>query len=177
VKPLSIEGCSLFTPCLQPDSRGINYEWFKGGMDAVQANCIVSYRGVVRGIHFAENQSKFVTCVRGGILDVAVDIRVGSPTYGRFEMVTLDDGSRQSLFLAVGLGHALMTLSDEAHIVYLNSTPWVPDKSWSINPVDPAIGIPWPEDIEIKLSEKDWMAPTLEEMRRSGLLPVYGETT
>ena len=120
-------------------------------------------------------QAKYVTCVSGAVLDVVVDIRVGSPSYGRWEAVRLDDESRRAVFLSEGLGHAFTALSDEATVIYLCSTPYSPGREHGVHPLDPDIGIEWPADTEPVLSPKDAAAPTLEQARRAGLLPVYAD--
>ena len=104
-----------------------------------------------------------------------VDVRVGSPSYGRWEAVRLDDESRRAVFLSEGLGHAFTALSDEATVIYLCSTPYSPGREHGVHPLDPDIGIEWPADTEPVLSAKDAAAPTLEEARRAGLLPVYAD--
>jgi dTDP-4-dehydrorhamnose 3,5-epimerase len=131
---------------------------------------------VLRGVHFADvppSQAKYVTCVRGAVLDVVIDIRVGSPTYGQWEAVRLDDDTRHAVFLAEGLGHAFMALTDDATVVYLCSAGYAPEREHGIHPLDPALGIEWPEGIEPLLSPKDEQAPTLAEAERQGLLPSY----
>ncbi len=185
MKSLGIDGAWVFTPRIHHDSRGSFHEWFRGAefldhlghrVPLSQANCSTSRQGVVRGIHFTEvppGQAKYVTCVSGAILDVVVDIRVGSPSYGHWEGVRLDDESRQAVFLSEGLGHAFMAVSAEATVVYLCSTPYAPGLEHGVNPLDPAIGIAWPDDGRVILSDKDAAAPTLAEAQRSGLLPGY----
>jgi dTDP-4-dehydrorhamnose 3,5-epimerase len=146
--------------------------------ETAQANCSVSRRGVIRGIHFSDvppGQAKYVSCVSGAILDVVVDIRVGSPGYGRWEAVRLDDTERRSLYISEGLGHAFTALSDEATVLYLCSTPYAPGREHGVNPLDPAIGIEWPSGVEPILSAKDADAPTLDEARAAGLLPDYAK--
>jgi len=113
--------------------------------------------------------------VSGAVLDVIVDIRVGSPSYGRWETVRLDNTGRRAVFLSAGLGHAFMALSDEATVIYLCSTPYTPGREHGVHPLDPGIGIEWPADTEPVLSPKDAEAPTLEQARRAGLLPVYAD--
>jgi dTDP-4-dehydrorhamnose 3,5-epimerase len=133
---------------------------------------------VLRGIHFADvppGQAKYVTCVRGAVLDVVVDIRVGSPTYAQWEAVRLDEDTRRAVFLAEGLGHAFMALTDDATVVYLCSTGYAPKREHGVHPLDPALGIAWPEGIEPVLSPKDAEAPSLAEAERSGLLPTYAD--
>jgi dTDP-4-dehydrorhamnose 3,5-epimerase len=147
-------------------------------MDVAQANCSVSRLGVIRGVHFADvppGQAKYVSCVSGAILDVIVDLRVGSPSYGQWEAVRLDDQDRRSVFVSEGLGHAFMALSETATTVYLCSTAYDPAREHGIHPLDPAIGIAWPAGSEPILSEKDAAAPSLAQAREAGLLPRYSD--
>jgi dTDP-4-dehydrorhamnose 3,5-epimerase len=108
---------------------------------------------------------------------VAVDLRVGSPTFGAWEAVRLDDVSRKGLYLAEGLGHAFLALTDQATVVYLCSEPYNPTGEHGVNPLDPEIGIAWPAGIEPLLSPKDAAAPTLAQAREAGLLPDYEQCT
>jgi dTDP-4-dehydrorhamnose 3,5-epimerase len=185
--PLTIEGAWVVTPPVHSDTRGSFLEMFRGDklsdvlgyrMDVAQANCSVSRRGVIRGIHFADvppGQAKYVSCVSGAILDVVVDLRVGSPSYGRWEAVRLDDVNRRSVLVSEGLGHAFMVLSEMATAVYLCSTPYTPAGEHGVQPLDPAIGIAWPTSSEPILSEKDAAAPFLAEAHEAGLLPRYSD--
>ncbi len=137
---------------------------------------------MVRGIHYADvppGQAKYVTCVAGAILDVVVDVRAGSPTFGKWEAVTLEAESRRAVFIGEGLGHAFMALSDGATALYLCSTPYAPGREHGVHPLDPAVGIAWPSGggLEPVLSEKDAAAPALEEALRSGQLPRYADCT
>ena len=187
MESISIAGAWALTPAVHRDDRGCFLEWFRAGElsgslgywpQTAQANCSVSRRGVIRGVHFASvppGQAKYVTCVSGAVLDVIVDIRVGSPSYGRWEAVRLDDTGRRAVFLSAGLGHAFMALSDEATVIYLCSTPYTPGREHGLHPLDPDIGIEWPAGTEPVLSGKDADAPTLEQARRAGLLPVYAD--
>ncbi len=187
MEPISIGGAWTFTPALYSDDRGYFLEQFRAAEvaevagywpETAQANCSLSRRGVVRGIHFSDvppGQAKYVSCVSGAILDVVVDIRVGSPGYGRWEAVRLDDQNRRSLFISEGLGHAFTALSDEATVLYLCSTPYAPGREHGVNALDPAIGIEWPPGVEPILSAKDADAPTLDEARTAGLLPDHAE--
>jgi dTDP-4-dehydrorhamnose 3,5-epimerase len=182
---LSIDGAWLYTPRVHADPRGAFLEAFRAadlreaaghGLDLAQVNASVSKRGVLRGIHFADvppGQAKYVTCVSGSVLDVVVDIRAGSPGFGRWEAVRLDDETRRGLYVAEGLGHGFLALSEQATVVYLCSTPFMPGREHGIHPLDPALGIDWPRDVEPLLSEKDAAAPTLKEALDAGLLPDY----
>lgn len=187
MNPLGIEGAWVHSPQVHSDDRGSFAEAFRGAefaadlgyrLDVAQVNCSVSRRGVIRGIHYADvppGQAKYVTCVAGAILDVVVDLRTGSPSFGKWEAVPLDAGTRRAVFLAEGLGHAFMALTDDATALYLCSTPYAPGREHGVDPRDPAIGIAWPPDTEPVLSEKDAAAPTLDEALRAGLLPSYQE--
>ena len=134
-RELAVPGAWEFTPTQHGDPRGVFLEWFQGDplaqrvghrVSLAQANCSVSAAGVVRGIHFADvppGQAKYVTCPRGAVLDVVVDLRVGSPTFGRWDGVMLDDQDRRAVYISEGLGHAFMSLEDDSTLVYLCSTP------------------------------------------------------
>jgi dTDP-4-dehydrorhamnose 3,5-epimerase len=141
-----------------------------------QTNHSVSHRDVVRGVHFAllpPGQAKYVYCPRGSFLDVVVDIRVGSPTFGRHEVVRLDDRDFRAVYLAEGLGHAVMALEDETVAAYLCSTGYDPAREKGVSPTDPALDLPLPDGAV--LSPRDTDAPTLAEAAAQGLLPAYAD--
>jgi dTDP-4-dehydrorhamnose 3,5-epimerase len=188
--PLGVEGAWLYTPRVHTDERGSFLETFRGEefaaalgyrLDVAQVNCSVSRRGVIRGIHYADvppGQAKYVSCVSGAIVDVVVDLRAGSPGFGKWEAVRLDDRSRRSVFLAEGLGHGFMAVSDQATVLYLCSTSYAPGREHGVDPLDPALGIGWPLEEtagEPVLSAKDAAAPSLDEALRAGLLPRYAD--
>ena len=185
VDELKVPGAWSFTPRQFPDPRGVFLEWFKAEaleqvlghrLQVAQANHSVSARGTLRGVHFADvppSQAKYVYCTRGAVLDVVVDIRVGSPTFGVSDAVLLDDQDRRGIYLSEGLGHAFLALTDDANVTYLCSTPYAPGREHGISPLDPALGLPWPDDVEPLLSDKDAAAPTLEQAREQGLLPDW----
>jgi dTDP-4-dehydrorhamnose 3,5-epimerase len=187
VDELKVPGAWSFTPRQFPDPRGVFLEWFKGQvleqalghpLTVKQANHSVSSRGTLRGVHFADvppGQAKYVYCTRGAVLDVVVDIRVGSPTFGVSDAVRLDDVDRRGIYLSEGLGHAFLALTDDANVTYLCSEPYNPGHEHGIHPLDPALDLPWPGDVEPLLSDKDAAAPTLEQARADGLLPSYDE--
>lgn len=192
-RELAISGAWELMPKQFGDDRGVFLEWFKEStfseavghsLDLQQANCSVSAAGVLRGIHFADvppGQAKYVTCLKGAVLDVVVDIRVGSPTFGKWDSVLLDDVDRRAIYLSEGLGHAFLSLEDGSTVVYLCSSGYAPGREHGINPLDPAIGIEWPnlsrsgEPLEFVLSEKDRAAPSLAEAGTSRLLPTYDD--
>jgi dTDP-4-dehydrorhamnose 3,5-epimerase len=185
VRPLGIEGAWVDTPTVFTDDRGRFHEWFRAGVfrDVVgsglpleQANCSRSVRGTLRGVHGAAvppGQAKYVTCVSGAVLDVVVDLRVGSPGFGTWEAVRLDDTTHRSVYLSEGLGHAFMALEDDSTVVYLCSRGYAPRREFGIHPLDPALAIAWPDDLVPILSDKDAGAPTLEQAERQGLLPSF----
>jgi dTDP-4-dehydrorhamnose 3,5-epimerase len=187
VRELAVPDAYEFTPRKFHDSRGTFLEWFRADivaetighrLEIAQSNQSVSKRGSVRGIHFAEvppSQAKYVYCPSGAILDVIVDIRAGSPTFGVVDTVRLDDVERRAVYLSEGLGHAFVALTDNAVATYLCSTNYSPEREHGVNPLDPAIGIRWPSDLELLLSDKDRDAPSLAEAADKGLLPTYAE--
>ncbi len=189
LRPLKIAGAWEVTPQQFGDDRGVFLEWFKDPkfVEAVghrfrlaQANCSVSARGVLRGIHYADvppGQAKYVTCVRGAVLDVAVDIRAGSPTFGQWDSVLLDTIDRRAIYLAEGLGHAFLSLEDDSTVVYLCNSTYAPGREHEVHPLDPAIGIMWPAHVTPLLSPKDEAAPSLAEALSQGLLPAFAEAT
>lgn len=189
VRELAVPGALELTPRQFGDDRGVFLEWFRGAdltealghrFELAQANLSVSSAGVLRGIHFADvppGQAKYVTCPKGAVLDVVVDIRVGSPTFGHWDSVLLDDVDRRAIYLPEGLGHAFMSLEDGSTVAYLCSAPYAPGREHGVHPLDPEIGIAWPTEgrdgrpLSPLLSPKDAEAPTLAEARAQGLLP------
>lgn len=188
-RELAIPGAFELTPTQHADDRGVFFEWFTDPeftafaghrFDLRQANCSVSRAGVLRGLHFAEvppGQAKYVTCVSGAVFDVVVDIRVGSPTYGQWDSVLLDTRNRRSIYLAVGLAHGFLALHDDSTVMYLCSAGYDPQREHTICATDPAIGIDWPADHPLVLSERDRDAPSLAEVRAAGLLPDWKLTS
>jgi dTDP-4-dehydrorhamnose 3,5-epimerase len=184
ITQLSIDGAFLVTPRQYGDPRGVFLEWYRFDRLAervghplrlAQGNLSRSARGVVRGIHYADvppGQAKYVTCARGAVLDVVVDLRVGSATYGRHEAVRLDETDRRAVYLAEGLGHGFCALTDDATLVYLCSETYAPQREHGVHPLDPDLGIDWPVATPL-LSARDAAAPRLAEARARGALPDY----
>ncbi len=120
-----------------------------------------------------------MTCVKGAVLDVVVDIRVGSPTFGAWDSVLLDDADRRAIYLSEGLGHAFLSLEDDSAVVYLCSSGYAPNREHGINPLDPEVGIDWPTEdrsgspLNVILSEKDTAASSLAEAAAARILPDY----
>jgi dTDP-4-dehydrorhamnose 3,5-epimerase len=187
IRALKIEGAFEITPRQFPDDRGLFLESFRGDrlaeavghrLDVIQTNVSVSSRGTVRGVHFADlppSQAKYITAVTGSFLDFAIDIRVGSPTFGQWDSVLLDTVSRRATYLAEGLGHAICSLQDDSTVMYLCSATYDPAREHGIDPLDPAIGLALPEGVNLVLSPKDATAPSLSEAMAAGLLPAYDE--
>ncbi|MER6757905.1 dTDP-4-dehydrorhamnose 3,5-epimerase [Micromonospora echinofusca] len=184
MRPLSIDGAWEVNPQQHGDPRGLFMEWYRFDQLAAavgrplrlaQANLSISARGVVRGIHFADvppGQAKYVTCVRGAVMDVVVDIRVGSPTFAQWEAVRLDDVDRRAVYIGEGLGHGFCALTDDATLSYLCSTTYNPTAEHTVHPLDPELAIDWPAESP-QLSARDAAAPSLARARESGLLPDY----
>ena len=183
-RALSIKGAWEFHPVLRPDERGVFLESFKADVfesavgrpfDLRQMNISVSRRGTVRGIHYADvppGQAKYVQCFEGKILDIVVDIRVGSPTFGQWDAAELDAESRTGLFITEGLGHAFCALTESVTVGYLCSTPYSPTREHGVHPLDPALHLPWPDMSEVVLSDKDKAAPLLADAADMGMLPT-----
>lgn len=169
------------------DPRGRFTEWYSAGvlsqavghpLTLAQANHSVSSRGVLRGVHFAlvpPGQAKYVYCPAGKVLDVVVDVRVGSPTFGVHDAVLLDSEQPRAVYLAEGLGHAFVALEDRSSVTYLVSSRYDPTREFGVSPLDPELDLPWPSDVEVELSAKDRAAPTLAQAKEQGLLPTMEE--
>ncbi len=189
LRELSITGAWEVVPTIHRDDRGGFLEAYRAEtlaesighrFDLAQLNVSVSRRGVLRGIHYADvppSQAKYVMCLRGAILDFVVDIRVGSPTFGGWDAVRLDDVTRSALYLSEGLGHAFVALEDESTVGYLVSEPFNAPREHGISPIDPAVGLEFPiPAAELVLSDKDRDAPTLAEALAAGALPDHAAT-
>lgn len=176
--PTEIEGVVLLEPDVHGDARGFMVEtyrrnvWAELGIDidGVQHNHSRSSRGTLRGIHFQTRpgQAKLVRCLRGEILDVAVDLRRASPTFGQWEAHVLDDVRHRQLFVPVGFGHGFVVLSDVADVAYQVSSLYDPATEAGIAWDDPDVGVDWRVSDPL-LSERDKTAPKLSEI--AGTLP------
>jgi len=179
-----LQGPILVQPKVFRDERGFFHEtyrrdeWAELGIphEFVQDNHSRSSRGVVRGMHFQtrggprdEGQTKLVRCARGAILDVVVDIRRGSPTFGEWEAFELSDDNLRQLFCPVGFAHGFCVLSDVADVVYRCDAYYDPDSEAGIAYDDPDLAIAWPDDLELVPSARDARAPRLREV--AGGLP------
>jgi dTDP-4-dehydrorhamnose 3,5-epimerase len=172
-----LDGLVLLAPAVHGDERGFFVETFRADVarehgiptDFVQDNHSRSRRGTLRGIHFqtSPGQGKLVRVASGRVLDVVVDLRRGSPTFGEWEGVELDDVGGYTLWIPVGFGHGFLVLSESADFVYKCTNYYDPVTEAGIRFDDPSVGIQWPSDIELLYSERDATAPTLEDVRDS----------
>lgn len=192
ITPMTIEGAWTVHSPQHSDERGLFQEWFSERafeeatgqrLHLAQANLAASRAGVVRGVHFAQvppSQAKYVTCVSGAVLDVVVDLRVGSPTFGRHDTVLLDDVDRAGVYVSEGLGHAYVALADSV-VTYLCSAPYAPGREHGVHPMCPELAIAWPTTgrdglpLAPVLSDKDRSAPQLSQALELGILPTYDE--
>jgi dTDP-4-dehydrorhamnose 3,5-epimerase len=186
-RELAVPGAWVFTPPVFPDSRGTFAAPFQGEpfrqvvghpLTVAQANTSVSHRGVLRGLHYADvppGQAKYIQCVSGAMLDVVVDIRVGSERFGLWDAVQLDPRTMSAVYLSEGLGHAFLALEDDTVASYLCSTPYNPSAEHGVDPLDPALDLPWEQYIaasDLVLSDRDRNAPLLADARAAGALPT-----
>jgi dTDP-4-dehydrorhamnose 3,5-epimerase len=171
-----LDGVVLIEPVVHGDERGFMLESYSRdawaelgvGVEFVQHNHSRSSRGTLRGIHFQTEpgQAKLVRCARGEILDVAVDLRRNSPTYGQWEAHRLDDVEHRQLFVPVGFGHGFAVLSETADVAYQVSSYYEPATEAGIAWNDPDVGVDWQVSDPL-LSERDKSAPTLAEISDS----------
>lgn len=186
IRELDIPDVYEVTPRQFPDERGVFYEFYRFDhlaekvghpLSLRQGNTSVSRRGTVRGIHFAQlppSQAKYVSCFSGAVLDYVIDVRVGSPTFGRWESILLDDVDRRSVYIAEGLAHAFVALTENAVVSYLVNSTFNPEREKGIDPLDEQIGLRFPPEAgELLLSPKDTEAPTLAEAEAQGILPTW----
>ncbi len=189
IRELSIPDSYEITPKQHADDRGVFLEWYRfdkleetigHSLNLRQANTSVSKRGVVRGIHFADipvGQAKYVTATHGAVLDYVIDIRVGSPTFGQWDTVLLDDTDRRAIYIAEGLGHCFVALTENATVSYLVTDVFNASREHGINPLDTDVALVFPPEAGAPLlSPKDTDAPGLAEAAASGLLPTWEAT-
>jgi dTDP-4-dehydrorhamnose 3,5-epimerase len=188
IRPLDVPGAWLCTPTQYADDRGAFLEWFRDDelaeatgrrFPTAQANLSVSHRGVLRGMHVADvppGQAKVVACPVGAVLDVVLDVRVGSPTFGAFASAVLDDADRRVLVVAEGLAHGFCALRDDTVVNYLVSSTYDPAAEHTLDALDAALGLPWPDDIgDLIRSPRDAEAVSLAQAVSEGILPSYDD--
>jgi len=172
--PTRIDGLVLIEPTVHGDERGFFAEtwradsWPAAGVtaDFVQDNHSRSVRGTLRGMHFqtSPGQAKLVRCARGSVLDVAVDLRAGSPTFGEWEGFELSDANMRQLFVPIGFAHGFCVLSEEADFTYRCSNYYDAATEAGIAWDDPDVAIDWPSDLEVLVSDRDAQAPRLADV-------------
>jgi dTDP-4-dehydrorhamnose 3,5-epimerase len=186
IRELNIPDSYEITPKQFGDDRGVFLEWYRFDrlaetighpLSLAQGNTSVSKRGVVRGIHFADvppSQAKYVTATHGAVLDFVIDIRVGSPTFGQWDSVLLDDRDRKAIYIAEGLGHCFVALTDDATVSYLVTSTFNAEREHGVNPLDETVALDFgiPAD-QLLLSPKDTDAPSLEQAAATGILPTW----
>jgi dTDP-4-dehydrorhamnose 3,5-epimerase len=167
-----LEGPVYIEPVVHGDARGFFTETYRRNVFAelgvldefIQDNHSRSRRGVLRGMHFQPGQAKLVRCARGMILDVVVDIRPDSPGFGRWEAFPLDDEAQRQLYVPDGFAHGFCVTSELADVVYKVSTYYDPAAESGFRFDDPAVGIEWPSELELEVSQRDREAPLLSEL-------------
>jgi dTDP-4-dehydrorhamnose 3,5-epimerase len=173
IKHTALSGPLLVVPEILGDQRGFFLETFRldklaeigAEFSFVQDNHSRSGRGVIRGMHFQPGQTKLVRCVRGAIFDVIVDLRVGSPSFGQWEGIELNDETHKQLMVPDGFAHGFCVLTDIADVVYKVSAYYDPTAEGGFRLDDPAVGIEWPiEPAEHLRSARDDAAPLLAEI-------------
>jgi dTDP-4-dehydrorhamnose 3,5-epimerase len=164
-----LSGPVLLKPVVHGDERGFFLETYRRSAltelgiadEFVQDNHSRSRGGVVRGMHFQPGMAKLVRCARGAIYDVVVDLRRGSPTFGHWEGVELDDSAHHQLYCPDGFAHGFCVLSEVADVVYMTSAYYDPTLESGFAYDDPAVGIQWPEGMALTASGRDSQAPPL----------------
>lgn len=187
VRRLAIDGAVEFTPSVYRDERGLfaspyqeaaftaTFGWPLFPVRDLSHN--VSARGVLRGIHYTSTppgRAKYVYCPYGKVQDFLIDLRVGSPTFGRWDSTKLGGDTCRAIYVPVGVGHAFLSLADDSMIVYAMSKGYVAEDELAISPLDPALGLPLPTGVTPVQSDRDRAAPTLVEALERGLLSDYG---
>ncbi|WP_405145967.1 dTDP-4-dehydrorhamnose 3,5-epimerase [Sphaerisporangium sp. NBC_01403] len=181
-----VGGAVAFTPRQYPDHRGLFVSLMEESAfvaavghrppSVSQISCSVSRPGVVRGLHYCRTPpgcAKFVYCPRGRVLDIVADIRVGSPTFGRWDSVILDDRDFRSVYIPVGMAHMFVSLEPNSMMSYALSVEYVAENELAVSPFDHELAIPLPAGLEPIVSDRDREAPTLAEALAAGALPDY----
>ncbi|MEV5567890.1 dTDP-4-dehydrorhamnose 3,5-epimerase family protein [Streptomyces sp. NPDC052196] len=186
-RELAVSGAFEFAPEVHADPRGLFVSPLQEApflaavgrpFPVAQTNHSRSARGVLRGLHFTTappGQAKYVHCARGRALDVVVDLRLGSPTFGLWDTVDMDEGTCRAGYYPEGVGHAFLALEDDTVMSYLVTTGYRPELEQAITPLDAELSLPWPNGIDLVLSERDRAAPGLAQATAQGLLPRYAD--
>lgn len=182
-RALSLAGAFEHVPSAFADDRGFFFEAFSNPrltartgepFTVAQVNVSQSVRGTIRGIHYADvppGQAKWVQCLDGEVFDALVDLRVGSPTFGQWEIVRLRAAAHNAVLIPVGFGHGFQALTETAMVMYCVDRPYTPSAEHELHPFDAQLALPW-DPIEPLLSTKDAAAPSLAELIARGTLPT-----
>jgi len=189
IQALGIEGCFVIQHDVFPDERGLFREWFKLSeleekglfFKVAQANLSISKQGVIRGMHYSlaeKGQSKLITCINGQVLDVLVDIRIGSPTFMMQEKVTLSSAESTCILIETGVAHGFLAQNENSTVAYLLSGEYEKEHEKTISPFDDKLQIEWGHSKRgnFVLSERDQSAPTFELAEKNQTLPRFKET-
>ena len=171
-RPTRLYGPVLIESQVFGDERGFFQETYRRSIfaklgiedDFVQDNHSRSRRGIIRGMHFQPGMAKLVRCAHGAILDVLVDIRGGSPTFGQWEGFELSDSNHHQLYCPIGFAHGFCVTSEQADVVYKTSAYYAPDLERGFAYDDPEVGIEWPAGVDLVVSARDASAPPLAEI-------------
>lgn len=187
-RQLAVAGAFEFRPQNFTDERGLFVSPFQETavcealghplFPVAQTNHSMSRRGSIRGAHYTVTPpgvAKYVYCPRGRALDIVVDIRAGSPTYGRFDVVEMDPERFRAVYFPVGVAHAFIALEDDTVMSYMLSGEYVKENELALSVFDPDLRLPLPGGLDPVMSERDRNAPTLAEISASGTLPDYAE--
>lgn len=185
ISELALPDVFLVSPRAVEDEVGVRYEAFRqdhveeavGRPFAIRCSDLsVARRRVLRGIHGStgpDSRARLFGCVRGAAVHVVVDLRVGSPDYGRYETVWLDHRSVSGVFVSEGLGHAWLALEDDTVVSCHSSGPHTAGTAYTVSALDPALALPWGLTEAPLMTDEDLAAPTAEEALARGLLPAY----
>jgi dTDP-4-dehydrorhamnose 3,5-epimerase len=185
VHELAVAGAFAFTPEIHGDERGLFVAPYQEPafvsavgrpFSVAQLNYSRSARGVIRGLHYTRTppgQSKYVYCAGGRALDIMLDTRVGSPTFGKWDCVELGGGSFRAVYFPLGVAHSFTALEDDTVMAYMVSGNYVAEQELAVHPLDPELALPWPQDVTPIVSPRDQVAPSLAEALAAGLLPRY----
>jgi epimerase EvaD len=186
VRELAVEGSFEFSIPRFPDDRGFFVSPFLGSaftetcgwapFPLAQSSFSMSRAGVARGMHYTATppgNAKYVYCANGKALDIVLDIRVGSPTFGRWDTVVLDPAEPRAVYFPIGVAHGFVAQADDTIMTYLMTGEYVQENELALDLLDRELRLPVPAESAPLLSERDRVAPTLAEARSAGLLPHY----
>lgn len=184
---MAVRDAYRICPRIHADERGAFFESFRADeltritghrFQPVQTNFSVNHKNTLRGMHgvsLPPGQAKYVTCVRGAVMDVVLDVRVGSPTFGRYDINLLEPGTGMAVFIPDGMAHGFVSLADDSCVSYVFDTPYIPGTPFEIHPFDPDLALPWDLAEPPIVAAKDLTAPSLAEAAARGILPRYEE--